>query len=253
MLDWQGALNVRDLGGLPTQDGRRTRRGAIARSAGLSTLTDAGHTSLIGHGVVSVVDIRRPGEVEVSPDPVATLQSSSTAYDNVPFEQPPDALSTEATAESVASGELLLSEMYVKMLDGFQPGVVSVMVHIAQASPGGVLVHCAGGRDRTGLVCALLLDLVGVVRSQIAADYEASREALRPLMEEWVARSGIDPDERERVVNRFDTTSEALKSTLEHIDGVYGGAEAYLRHAGVGAGQIRRLRQRLLPVAADSG
>jgi protein tyrosine/serine phosphatase len=245
-LRWVGCLNARDLGGYPTADGRRTCWGAIVRSEQLSRLTETGRAAVIGYGIRTIVDLRRPGEeVALLPSPFARPGSHGVAYANVPFERPP--ASTEAIAEAVISGDRSLTDLYRWMLDRYRSGVAGAMRAIAKARAGGVLVHCMWGRDRTGLVSALLLDLVGVDRESIGADYALSTECLRPLTEEWLANGAGERTERERTLERLDTRAEVVLGALQYLDERYGSPEAYLLEAGLAPEDVALLRERLLP------
>jgi protein-tyrosine phosphatase len=140
-LAWEGLLNARDLGGYRTADGRVTRWGAIVRSDNLTPLTAAGRAALLAYGVRSIVDLRRPEEAREHPNPFAEPGSHGLEYVNVPFEDP----AVYAFTEEPES----LTVVYQLMLDHYQSRVADVMTSVADAPPGGVLVHCMGGKDRT--------------------------------------------------------------------------------------------------------
>jgi protein tyrosine/serine phosphatase len=110
---------------------------------------------------------------------------------------------------------------------------------------GTVVVHCAGGKDRTGLVSALLLRLAGVDLAVIAADYALSEENLAPNGPAWI--DGVDDElERERRRKLMRTPAEAMAQTLDEIERRYGAVEEYLRSTGLGDEQVDRLRGRLV-------
>jgi protein-tyrosine phosphatase len=108
-------------------------------------------------------------------------------------------------------------------------------------------VHCMAGQDRTGLICALLLDLVGVDRETIGADYAMSGECLRPRIEEWLR--DFPPLERESTLEKISPRAEVMLEVLERLHERYGRTEAFLLQAGVAPEDIFRLRERLLPSA----
>jgi protein-tyrosine phosphatase len=138
------------------------------------------------------------------------------------------------------------------MLGKFRHRVAEIMSAIERAPEGGVLVHCHAGKDRTGLVCALLLELVGVERETVAADYALSQECLRPDTEDWLANGPGERAERERVVAKFAPKAEVMLEVLKQLHEAYGGVEAYLLEAGVASEDLDRLRSRLLGGAAES-
>jgi protein-tyrosine phosphatase len=236
-LAWEGLLNARDLGGYPTADGRQTRWGAVVRSASLTGLTPAGRAALIGYGVRCIVDLRLPDEVAARPNPFAEADGHGIVYANLSFIDPTVAPPGDA---------LTLADGYKRMLDLFQGEVAAVMAAIAGAPEGGVLVHCAAGKDRTGLVAALLLGLVAVEAETIAADYALSAEYLRARDEEWIRNGPGDRAEREERLRRWAPTAAVMAAVLDHLAGRYGGVEAYLLQAGVAPTDLARLRARLL-------
>ncbi len=240
-LEWEGCLNVRDLGGYPAADGRETRWGAVVRSDNLSPLTVAGRDALRDYGITSIIDLRMQEEAEQLPNPFAEAGDHGIMYTNVSFIDPdvppPDEFTT-------------LANSYAGMLDRFQPEVSEIMGTIARAPEGGVLVHCHAGKDRTGLVCALLLELVGVDRETTGADYALSEECLRPLREESLPDEPGEQAEREKELSKYSPRAEVMTEVLERLDQEYGGAEPYLLRAGVTPQDIARLRERLLPQPA---
>jgi protein tyrosine/serine phosphatase len=116
---------------------------------------------------------------------------------------------------------------------------------VANAPPGGVLIHCLAGKDRTGIAVALLLALVGVDDAQIAADYALSEAGLAPELDAALAGAPSD-EERARLVRSYDARPESMLSTLAHLRARHGGAEAYLARAGLSEADIQRIRERLL-------
>jgi protein tyrosine/serine phosphatase len=109
-----------------------------------------------------------------------------------------------------------------------------------------VVVHCHAGKDRTGIVVALALALVGVPDEEIARDYALSRENLAGLAQEWLDGITQDPLEREALLRSADPAPEAMLELLGYLRERYGGAEAYLRSAGMTASDLLALRRRLV-------
>jgi protein-tyrosine phosphatase len=241
-LDWEGVLNARDLGGYPAAGGRETRWGALVRSDSLALLTQAGREALVGYGVRTIVDLRLPEEVAGEPNPFAEPDHRGIAYCNLSFIDPAAAPPAEVTT---------LAEDYKGMLDRYGRAVAEVMAAIADAGDGGVLVHCAAGKDRTGLISALLLGLLGVAPETIADDYALSAECLRPRDEEWLANGPGERADREQALVRFAPTRQVMLEVLDHLDQRYGGVEGYLLQAGVSAEDLDRLRARLLSPAGQ--
>jgi protein-tyrosine phosphatase len=237
-LAWEGLLNARDLGGYPTADGRQTRWGAVVRSDSLAALTPAGRQALLDYRVRSMVDLRLPAEVARRPNPFAEPDAHGVAYVNVSFLDP--------ATPPPEDEDVRLADDYKGMLDRFREPVAAVMAAIANAPEGGVLVHCAAGKDRTGLIAALLLGLVGVAPETIAADYALTAECLRPRNEAWLEDGPGDREERVALLARFAPTAEVMLEVLDHLHKRYGGVEPYLLEAGVSPADLARLRERLV-------
>jgi protein tyrosine/serine phosphatase len=133
---------------------------------------------------------------------------------------------------------------YLAMLDGHGRNVAGAVTAVAEAREGGVLVHCMGGKDRTGLVSALLLRLVGVSIPDIAADYGLSAEYLRPSWSKWVDDAG-DDSERELRRKLSASPEEAMGQVLETLEREHGSVESYLRGAGVTQEDVELVRSRM--------
>jgi protein-tyrosine phosphatase len=115
-----------------------------------------------------------------------------------------------------------------------------------------VLVHCAAGKDRTGLISALLLGLVGVPTATIAADYALTAELLRSREQAWLAAAPPEERaEREAMLARYAPTAEVMLAVLAGLEERHGGVEGYLLDAGVAPADLERLRDRLLAPAGD--
>jgi len=242
-LAWEGCLNVRDLGGLPTEDGRRTRAGRVVRSDNVRRLTDAGWRSLAEHGVTRIVDLRWPEELaEDQPRDidieVVHISVLGEAIDPDYIEKLDEHLdSVDDVADHYAWS-------YVDFLERYRDRFGLAFAAVADAE-GVVVVHCMGGKDRTGLVAALLLRLAGVSREAIGADYALSAKNLEPRNAEWLAAA---PDEvaRARGVKLGETPAAGMVRALSEIEPRYGDTAAYLRAAGLSEEQVARLEERLV-------
>ncbi|WP_232828332.1 tyrosine-protein phosphatase [Kribbella monticola] len=215
-LHWPRCKNVRDLGGTPLRDGGRIRAGALVRSDNLDQLDVTGIAAVHAAGVSRIVDLRSVWECEKYPSPFA----DTPLWLNLPLVDP--------DGPNVSTWEL--SAQYRLLLDGSPERFAAAIAAIAEAPPGCVVVACHAGKDRTGLVVALALHLVGVPVSAIAADYVAS-----PALS---ADSHALP---ELAAPRSDTISR----TLDHLQSSYGGTAAYLRGGGATAEQFASLAARL--------
>jgi protein tyrosine/serine phosphatase len=240
-LAWDGCLNVRDLGGHATSDGGETRYGAIVRADSVRQLTDAGWTALVDYGVRTIVDLRMDQERDADPPaelPVEVL--------HVPFlVADPEALAeTEAVGAAAADDTSATRDVYLVFLDRFQTNVASAIRVVARAPEGGVAVHCEGGKDRTGLISALLLRLAGVGEEEIGADYAVSAERLRPRHDVWLDEAETD-EERERIRRLSACAAESMVGVLEEVERRHGSVDAYLRAGGLADDDVRVARARL--------
>jgi len=234
-LAWDACLNVRDLGGLTTVDGRRVRRGALVRSDQLCRLSDGGRAALVAHGVRTVIDLRTPAEVERDPDPI--WHEHGVDYVLVPQQD-------EQFWGSIDPARTR-SERDSLVIDQRAEHIVAMVRALAGAAPGGVLIHCLAGKDRTGIAVALLLGLAGVSEADIAADYTLS---MANLAAELAAALAAAPDDeaRSRIERGYDAREETMLATLAHLRTRHGGAKAYLMRAGLSDADTRRVRARLL-------
>ena len=244
-LVWDGCLNVRELGGLPTLDGGETRFGAIVRADSVRQLSDDGWQALVDHGVRTVVDLR--GHDERADDPPAELPVEVV---HVPFfesseeewHEMAEELDTAVRAEPDVP--TATRDVYLIFLEHFRANIAAAVRAVAHAPAGGVVIHCVGGKDRTGLLSAFLLHQAGVADDEIAADYALSEERLRPRHEAWFAAAETD-EELERLRRIAQTPAASMVGVFAELERRYGGVEEYLRSAGVSDDELRLVRARL--------
>jgi protein-tyrosine phosphatase len=204
-------------------------------------LTDAGWRSVLDYGVRTIVDLR--SNEELAEDPPADLPIEAvhvSFFDDRPdvFEQVENA-STRAETHAEAT-----REVYLIFLEHFRENVAAAIRAVANAPEGGVVVHCHGGKDRTGLVSAVLLRLAGVPIEEIAADYALSEERLRTRHEEWFA-SAADERELARLHRIASTPAPSMVGVLEELERRYGSIAGYLRAGGATDDELERARARL--------
>jgi len=245
-LDWPDCRNTRDLGGLPTRGGL-TRSGVVVRSDNVASLTPEGRQAMIDYGVSTVIDLRSESEVKGSPGPpFSDFQSSSPAAfldgraDAVPviLHLP---FIDDATA-SILNEAPAMPERYVLMVERRQAALGAIFDAIA-AADGAVLFHCFAGKDRTGLVAALMLSVAGVQPEAIGADYAETDIQLASRYEEWLSKAS--PERLDTMREELRCPPEWILSTLEHVGQKWGGVEAYLEAAGVSSSAINRLQSKL--------
>lgn len=227
--------NIRDLGGYVRGSGGETRWGRILRGEALHALTDDSVDALVEEGLSLVIDLRGPHETGVTPHPFR--DHSGVAYINVMLF---DALAPIALAKPAFD----MAQRYCDALDQCGPRLADVLRAIVEAPPGVVLFHCTAGKDRTGIVAALLLSLAGVSQDDIAADYALTASAGR-LIEDLRARAlsaGGDADHVERMMA---SDAGTMLIMLEHLERKHGGIRPYLTSIGLTQTEIARLSNRL--------
>ncbi len=242
-LDWEGLHNVRDLGGQPLTGGGETRFGAYVRADTLDRLSDAGWQSLVDYGVHTVVDLRLAEERQIDPPPDLPLVSLHHPLLPDFGHHDWDEINGLALDAAVSEATELV---YIEFLERYRERFGIAVTTIASADDtGAVVFHCMGGKDRTGLIAALLLSVAGVEPGAITADYALSGENLRGMLDAWIAAAEDDGDRalRTRVSA---TPAEAMLGVLDMLDDRYGGAADYLRGAGVDDASLAHVRRRLV-------
>lgn len=235
LLQLEGAYNVRDIGGYEGTGGQTVQKGRFLRADGLHRLTGQDQEAILGLGVRTIIDLRHAQELAQKKNVFA--DSSRVAYHNISLINPTTAVTATINC---------LGDMYVDMLDHCGPLFLEIFGRMAEAGEG-VLFHCAAGKDRTGVVAALLLGLAGVSRETIVADYAETETNLAPIMEELRKdRPAMIPaDIYERYLGSAPSNMEMM---LDHLSAKYGDAEAYLASIGLTAEQLDALKRKLLAV-----
>ena len=229
-LEWSGCENVRDLGGLPAAQGT-VRDRALVRADSLTRLDAQGLEAFREYGAGRVIDLRAEAETAEPAHPLAGTE----AYLNVPW------------VDVAVDGQTSLLGFYLGSLGENKAQVARIVRAFADAPPGPVVVHCAVGKDRTGIVVALLLTLAGVPREEVVADYVISETALG-LME---LIESLDGEQRTRAEQFARSTPETIEAFLDHLDADHDGIETYLRSCGLTDDDLTRARDRLVTPNAD--
>lgn len=251
-IDWEGFVNTRDLGGLPTRQQGVTRFRSYIRSADLRFVTEAGWEAARGEGLRTIVDLRNSDEIRPSTGTGSTERAGSAPFVacTAGASAPPGMTRVEVPLDDIDDTEFWrrinnqgingTPLYYPPFLAAKSDRCAEVITTLAQAPPGGVLFHCGAGRDRTGLVALLLLALAGVRPASIADDYELSNTAVKSLF------AALDqPDQGPKIASllarRGTTPRAALRAVLTDFD-----AEDYLLASGVRAHDLATIRTRLV-------
>ncbi|MBB3325070.1 tyrosine-protein phosphatase [Microlunatus antarcticus] len=198
-----GLLNGRDLGGLPRSRGGDTPRGVFFRSESVDRVSTRGWNSLHALGVRTVVDLRQDAErrLDASRRPawLETVQVDHDGLENTTF-----------WADHWSNGRSGTALYYLPHLHAMPERTVAVLHALAAAPPGGVLFHCAAGRDRTGLIAAILLKVADVELEPIVSDYLITTTMDVRATEEVTAGA---------VCSSFGTTTEqAFRAAVAGLD-----------------------------------
>ena len=200
-LRWPDLRNARDLGGIATIDGGQIRERTLIRTDNHDRLDLAGRAAIRSYGVSRIVDLRWEWEASKYPSPLA----ADERYRLVPACFDP------------TGDEDIPSDSYRLMVDASRDRLAAALTAIAEAPPGGVVLHCHAGRDRTGVVVALALHLAGASAESIATDYALSDNS----------------------------PPATMVNTLAHLAAEYGGVAEYLIGSGMTPAQLAAIRARL--------
>ena len=243
-IELQGAVNVRDLGGLPTEDGRETVAGRLLRADNLQELSPADVQRLVREiGLTTVVDLRSTAEV-VSEGPAPldrvpgvqrihrpVLPEVGSATDIVA-----DVLLTRTEQDRSRYPDDPVCGHYLGYLDDRPDEVVSALRDIARA-PGAAVIHCAAGKDRTGVVVALALSAAGVRPQAVVADYAASGERTGALIMRLRRSPTYAPDIDSKPADSHRVRPETMAAFLAQMDARHGGVTRWLADHGFGPGR----------------
>jgi protein-tyrosine phosphatase len=231
-LDFPELLNARDLGGCPTIDGAGTRWRSLLRADDLAQLTPQGLEALRNYGVTTVLDLRWSDEARRYPSQLRQVLPE-VRYLHLP-------LLTDTEDEwRRRSGEVNKEEWNSVALRRAGAGVRQVLTAIAGAAPGPLLFHCVAGKDRTGLVAALLLAIAEATPQAIACDYAESGPNLR----DGYLKRYADADPA-RILEAIRCPEEGAHNMLSFLAAA-GGVRTWLEQLGLTQGQLAALRARL--------
>ena len=240
-LGIDGLVNVRDLGGLRTSDGRTIRSRQVVRSDNPKSLTDQGHVDLVEVvGPRTVVDLRM--EVEVEREGYSLVDETVTVRN---FPMYPQAGVTPEQIDAGMADNLV--DDYRRQLEANAGSIIAALTVIAESSARPIVIHCTAGKDRTGIVTALLLDLLGVDHDTIVADYHVTAANMAPILER-IRAAHVYQDNGLATAPMwiFDAPPEAMREFLRHVSDQYGGAEGYAVAKGMSPEAVERLRAELL-------
>ncbi|RFU38195.1 tyrosine-protein phosphatase [Actinomadura logoneensis] len=278
----EGAVNARDLGGLPTTDGRATRRGRVLRADNLQALTVTDVRVLLDdYDLKNVIDLRSDAEVRLEgPGPLTRVPSvtlhhlslfaegghhtdASADQPPAPAVQPP---APAVHAPAAEAGTELDMDKILPWQTRTDPGgedearavsfylgylrdradSITAALRVMARTDGSALVHCAAGKDRTGVVCALALEVAGVTREAIVADYAQTGERIAAILDRLRASDTYAADIDSRPAESHHPHAAIMEKFLSRVDEKLGGTAAWLRGHGWTPEDTAALRARLL-------
>ncbi|GAB3764947.1 tyrosine-protein phosphatase [Microlunatus parietis] len=260
-IDLDGLVNLRDVGGISTDDGDKIKTGRLLRSDNLQSLTEDDIAALLRYGLTDVIDLRSTHEVDSEgPGPLTGRDDVRIHHHSMFRESDPEVSSDQphekveaAPAEALPWIDLEPSvqvsdasaSFYLSYLVDRPDSVLASLRDIAEA-PGAALVHCAAGKDRTGTVVALALSVAGANRAQIIADYAASTEKVPEIVDRLRRSKTYAANLEGRPLSSHHTRPETMEHVLAFLDRQHGGVLPYLTSIGWTDADTERLRAKLL-------
>ncbi len=232
----EGCFNFRDLGGYPARDGRAVKWRRLFRSDALDHMTE-GDVEYVANtlGVVTVVDLRNPDQGQNCPFP-------SAQYHNIPFlEGIPTGVLRDTDQDPVER----LTATYLWILRNAGERIGDALTTLAKGDSLPAVVHCSAGKDRTGVLSALVLGILGVSQKDIIEDYTTTNQVITEIIHRLSAVPGNE-HLRSRPATYFQAHPKVMEVVLAEIQSVYGDAVNYVKAHGVSESTIGQLQSVLL-------
>jgi protein-tyrosine phosphatase len=244
LIPLEGAVNFRDLGGFRTVDGRTVRWRFLFRSDSLHDLTPSDVAVLRDElGVVTVVDLR--SDEELARTPTNPLHAVAEILHHPIFRAADRPAEEDPEEAARRRAELTLAEMYLGMFDRLGDNLAAGVAAVATA-PGPAVFHCAAGKDRTGVMAAVLLSLLGVPDADIAADYAATTAALPAIHARLRTMPGYEDTLRELPPETMHARLETMEHLLVAVAERWGSVAGWADEHGIPAVAVDTLRGRVL-------
>jgi protein-tyrosine phosphatase len=237
IIELEGAVNFRDLGGYATADGQRTRWRMLFRADGLSELTEADLVILRDLGIRTVIDLRTGHELEQSR---FNVEAHPVEFHHFPI------IKSLTSVEDFNRAPGFLGVQYKQMLEDGAPQIVGALSALAAPDARPAVFHCTAGKDRTGLLSALVLSLLGVPEETVVADYALSGAAMARLRAKLIVKypnGKVLVEDSDAVLSADPANMVAL---FAHMKERFGTVTEYASAIGVPDEVVARLRQAML-------
>jgi protein-tyrosine phosphatase len=251
-----GAVNVRDVGGLPTEDGSKTADNRLIRSDNLQDLSAADVAFLVNDvGLTRVVDLRTDMELDKEgPGPLTSvvehahfslIRELNRGNDEETVKEALVADTERVVDQTGSDDDAVVANHYLSYLQK-RPAEVVGAIRAITDTPGAALVHCAAGKDRTGVIVALTLLAVGVRRDAVVADYAATGDRIDSILARLRSSPTYTTTLDRLRPDQHKPRPAAMERFIEMVDSEFGGPVQWLADQGFGPDDVARLRAKLL-------
>lgn len=248
-LPFEGCFNFRDLGGWQTDDGRAVRWGQLFRADSVHLMTDADCVRAKEEvGLRLLLDLRNDVEIELAG--IGRLAEGGLVRHSLPLSsRRKDPIDAPRAAASSDRSPATLAANYLATLEASNDLIVEAVETLASEDGLPAVFFCAAGKDRTGVLSAVVLGALGVRDEDIVEDYVLTADAIAPIIERLAAIPGAPAMYRDFPVTHFTPYAETMELVLEGIHETYGSFASYLRAQGITDTTLRTLEERLLEPA----
>jgi protein-tyrosine phosphatase len=237
LITLEGAVNFRDLGGYAADGGLRTRWRTLFRADGLGELTEPDLAVLRGLGIRTVIDLRSGSELERSRFDV---EAHPVTFHHFPF------IAELPDAQEFDRRPGLLGSQYQEIVHDAGDQILAALEVLASPDALPAIFHCTAGKDRTGVLSAIVLSLLGVDEPTVVTDYALSGAAMQRLREKLIRKYPEGRETIENIDEVFSADPAQMELLLDHVREHYGSVSNYVEGLGAGPGLVEQLRTALL-------
>lgn len=238
-LNFDGTINLRDLGGYQTYDRRETKWGVLLRSGNLDRVPPSSQKRMIDYGVNTIIDLRDQWEQAAYPN--VFTDSERVRYYNLPFIGDGDEDFRQQMEDAPD-----LAAIYILLLENRKPQIRQIIEYIANKPNGCAIIHCVSGKDRTGLVTALVLAALGIPEATIVDDYSLTEKYLVLQRQMWLEQAKDNQEDLRRLQRDISANAQTMHDTIAYLKTNYGDLSGYIQAIGISDQTLQRLRDDLL-------